>query len=180
MKKVLGLFLIPLCFAACTSSTPDTRATVAKDSVTAAPPVILPYTASYSSNFVPGKQADVLTVLNSYKTWETNDMKGLRATCGDSLEMVFSNGASIKGRTDSLMKIISKYRDSLSSVQITLIAWTSNHSVDKNEDWVNIWCRERDYPKAGKADTTLMFEKWMLKDGRIYYFNQYYAKLPKK
>ena len=179
MKKVLGLFLIPLCFAACTSSTPDTRATVAKDSVTAAPPVILPYTASYSSNFVPGKQADVLTVLNSYKTWETNDMKGLRATCGDSLEMVFSNGASIKGRTDSLMKIISKYRDSLSSVQITLIAWTSNHSVDKNEDWVNVWYKEVDTYKKGKVDSLYFEDDNLVKDGKIAWVSSHSQKFKK-
>ncbi len=49
----------------------------------------------------------------------------------------------------------------------------------KSKDRVNIWCMERDYPKTGKADTSLMDEKWMIKDGRIYYFDQYYAKLPK-
>ena len=180
MKKVLGLFLIPLCFAACTSSTPDTRATVAKDSVTAAPPVILPYTASYSSNFVPGKQADVLTVLNSYKTWETNDMKGLRATCGDSLEMVFSNGASMKGASDSLMRIISKYRDSLSSVQLTLIAWTSNHSVDKNEDWVNVWYKEVDTYKKGKVDSVYYEDDNLVKDGKIVWVSSHSQKFKKK
>lgn len=180
MKKVLGLFLIPLCFAACTSSTPDTRATVAKDSVTAAPPVILPYTASYSSNFVPGKQADVLTVLNSYKTWETNDMKGLRATCGDSLEMVFSSGASMKGASDSLMRIISKYRDSLSSVQLTLIAWTSNHSVDKNEDWVNVWYKEVDTYKKGKVDSVYYEDDNLVKDGKIVWVSSHSQKFKKK
>jgi hypothetical protein len=48
--------------------------------------------------------------------------------------------------------------------------WESVRSNDKNEDWLNIWCKERNYPKVGKPDTAQMYEKWMLKDGRIYYF----------
>src|SRR5450631_3522824 len=133
MKKTFILFLLPLCFAACTGSTSDTKATAGNDSLTASPPAPLPYVAAYSSNFVPGKQSDVLTVLNSYKAWETNDIKAMRATFWDSLTMVFPDGTREYGTSDSLVKIASKYRDSLSKVVLTFIAWTPNHSVDKNE-----------------------------------------------
>ena len=41
------------------------------------------------------------------------------------------------------------------------------------------WCKERSYSKAGEADTILMCEQWMAKDGRIYFFKLFYAKQPK-
>ena len=68
MKNVLILFLMPVCFAACSGGGSGTPATT-KDSST----VIFPYTASLSSNFVPAKDSDVLVVLNSYKAWENGD-----------------------------------------------------------------------------------------------------------
>ena len=50
-------------------------------------------------------------------------------------------------------------------------------AADKNEDWVNIWSRERRYPKShGKADTVLMQENWKVKDGKVVAFDQYLAR----
>ena len=166
MKKALFLFLLPLCFASCTSSTPDTTAATNKDSV-GTPPVPLPYTATYSSNFVPGKQSDVLTVLNNYKDWEINDMKAMRTTMGDTVEMRFPGGMRVKTTLDSLMKDATKFRDSLSKVNLTLYAWTSNHSVDQNEDWVNVWYKEVDTYKTGKIDSVNYEDDNLLKDGKI-------------
>ena len=167
MKKTFILFLLPLCFAACTGSTSDTKATAGNDSLTASPPAPLPYTAAYSSNFVPGKQADVLTVLNNYKTWETNDMKAMRATLGDTVTMEFPAGMRVTKQADSLIKMATLFRDSLSNVSLTLYAWTSNHSVDKNEDWVNVWYKEVDTYKTGKVDSVYYEDDNKLKDGKI-------------
>ena len=182
MKKVLALFLIPLSFAACTSSTPadTTAAAPAKDSVAAEPAVTLPYKADYSSNFVPGKQADVLTVLNNYKAWEINDMKMFRETFADSITINFPNGYIMTGKADSLMKGATKFRDSLSKVAITMYAWTSNHSVDKNEDWVNIWYKEVDTYKTGKIDSVDYEDDNLLKGGKIAWVSSHEQKYKKK
>jgi ketosteroid isomerase-like protein len=180
MKKVLILLLIPLCFTACTGNSTD-GAPATKDSVTAATKdsVTLPYTAAYSSNFVPGKQADVLTVLNNYKAWESGDMAALKATLADTVEMIFPSGTHIKMGVDAAMGEAKKFRDSLSKVQLTLYAWTSNHSVDKNEEWVNVWYKEIDTYKTGKVDSVDYEDDNLLKGGKIAWTSSHSQKLKK-
>ena len=179
MKKLSVIFLIPIFLIACTSSSSDTTASAAKDSVTATT-VPLPYTAVYSSSFVAGKPADVATVLNNYKAWQDNDMAGLRATIGDSLFMMFSSGMTLNTTGDSAIKMAKKYRDSLSKVDLTFYAWTSNHSVDKNEEWVNVWYKEVDTYKSGKVDSAAYEDDNRLKDGKIVWSSSHEQKYAKK
>lgn len=180
MKKLSAIFLIPFFLVACSGGSTESTATAAKDSVTAAPGVALPYTAAYSSTFVPGKPADVLTVLNNYKAWQDNDMAALRATIGDSLTMIFPNGVQLSLTGDSSIKEAKKFRDSLSKVDLTLYAWTSNHSVDKNEDWVNVWYKEIDTYKTGKVDSVYYEDDNRLVDGKIRWTSSHEQKFLKK
>jgi hypothetical protein len=176
MKKVLILFLLPVCMIACTSSTSSS----AKDSVTVTPPPPpLPFTATYSSSFVPGKASDVATTLENYRAWQDNDMKALKATLADTAAMAFPSGGVYKGPVDSLMKMAVKFRDSLSKVELSFYAWTSNHSVDKNEDWVNVWYKEIDTYKVGKVDSADYEDDNLLKDGKIVYTASHMRKLKK-
>jgi hypothetical protein len=182
MKKLFAVFLMPLCFAACSGSGSSSSTTASADSssamaATPAATVTLPYTAMYSSNFVAGKQADVATVLNSYKDWETGDMNAMKSTYGDSVEGYFSGGYVFHGTLDSFMHMSSKFRDSLSKVQLTVYAWTSNHSVDKNEEWVNIWYKEIDTYKKGRVDSMDYEDDNRLKDGKIVWFSSHQQKL---
>jgi len=178
MRNFLVLFLVISSFTACTSSTPSTPAPAGNDSAAAAT-VVLPYTAAYSSNFVPGKPADVLTVLNNYKAWESGDMKALKATLADTTSINFPDGTVIKGTADSLANLAGKFRDSLSKVVLTLDAWTSNHSVDKNQDWVNVWYKEVDTHKSGKVDSTYYEDDNLLKDGKIVWTSSHQQKYKK-
>src|ERR1019366_2266328 len=135
MKKYILLF-ITLCgwIVACNPKS-DTSATTA--TTAAASTVTLPYTATYSTDFNNNvSDSDLLTVLNSYKYWEQGDMKALRTTMGDSMYAYMSDGYQFKGLADSIMPIWSKYRDSLSSVKITMEVWLKNHSVKDSADWV--------------------------------------------
>ena len=178
MKKFPLLFLIPLFMISCTSSSSDTTASAAKDSV-AAVVINLPYTATYSSDFVPGKQSDVLTTLNNYKAWETNDMVAFRATLADSSTLILPSGRILTGNSDSLTKGAKSFRDSLSKVELTLIAWTSNHSVDKNQDWVNVWYKEIDTYKTGKVDSAIYQDDNRMQDGKIKWTSSHRQSLPK-
>lgn len=180
MRKFLFSVIVPFCFIACKDSTPPPAAAATGNDSAVAATITMPYVAAYSSDFVPGKKEDVLTVLNSYKAWETNDMKAMRATFSDSLTMVFSDGSRMSGTSDSLVKMAGKFRDSLSKVVLTMIAWTPNHSVDKNEDWVNVWYKEVDYYKTGKVDSTDYEDDNMLKNGKIAYTGSHAAKFKKK
>lgn len=175
MKKLLIVFIVPLYFAACTSSSSDTTTSTTKDTTA----VSLPYTASYSSNFVAGKATDVATVLSNYKAWQDNDMTALKATFGDSVMMFFPSGFVFNGTLDSLMKDAKKFRDSLSKVDINIYAWTSNHSVDKNTDWVNVWYKETDTYKTGKVDSTNYEDDNMLKNGKIVWVSGHQQKINK-
>lgn len=176
MRKVLILFLIPCCFVACTGTGTDNAAAASKDT-TAVSAVTLPYTASYSSTFVAGSRSDVATVLKSYKTWEDNDMVAMKATYGDSIAMDFSSGYRFHNSTDSMMIMAKKFRDSLSKVELNFIAWTSNHSVDKNEDWVNVWYKEIDHYKTGKVDSAEYEDDNLLKNGKIVFVSSHLRKL---
>ncbi len=178
MKKFLFLFLITVFLISCTNSSSDTNASAAKDSV-AAVVVNLPYTATYSSNFVPGKPSDVLATLNNYKAWETADMAAFRSTLGDSAVLILPSGRIVSGSGDSLTKQAKNFRDSLSKVELTLIAWTSNHSVDKNQEWVNVWYKETDTYKTGKVDSAMYQDDNRLQDGKIVWTSSHRQALPK-
>ncbi len=176
VKKLIVIFLAPLFFASCTSSTPDASSAAGKDSAQA---VSLPYTATYSSSFVAGKPADVATVLNSYKAWQDGDMAAMKTVFGDSVMMIFPSGFVFNNTLDSLIKDAKKVRDSLSKVDLTFYAWTSNHSVDKNEDWVNVWYKEIDTYKTGKVDSMVYQDDNRLKDGKIVWVSSHEQKLKK-
>ena len=172
MKNVLILFLLPVCFAACSGGGSTAPAT-AKDSSS----VTMPYTASLSSNFVPASDSVVLVALNSYKAWETGDMAALKATFADSTGFVFSNGYTFHNTADSFMRFATKFRDSLSSVKIDMLAWIGSHSVDKNQDWVNAWYKETDTYKTGKVDSSYFEDANLIQNGKIAWVYSYMQKI---
>jgi hypothetical protein len=43
----------------------------------------------------------------------------------------------------------------------------SNHSVDKNEDWVNIWYKEIDVYKIGRIDSIELQDDNLMRNGKI-------------
>jgi hypothetical protein len=180
MRKLLYALIIPLGFIGCKDSSSNSTASPAAGNDSVAATITMPYVAEYSSNFVPGKQADVLTVLNNYKAWETNDMKLLRATTWDSITVNFPDGSRMSGASDSLVKIAASFRDSLSKVAFTFYAWTPVHSVDKNEDWVLVWYKEVDYYKSGKVDSTSYEDDNLMRDGKIRLTDSHSQKFKKK
>jgi hypothetical protein len=130
--------------------------------------VSFPYSAAYSSRFSIGKDSSALAVLNNYKAWETGDMNAFMNTLGDSLSLYFSNGYKFRGTRDSVMYYASKFRDSLSKVEIKMDAWVPLHTEDRNEDWVSVWCTEIDTYKTGKVDSAYYQDDNMLdKNGKI-------------
>ena len=134
----------------------------------------LPYTATYSNVFNNNvSDSDLLTVMNSYKAWETGDMKGLRATMGDSMYVNGADGFKFAGLTDSLMKDWQKMRDSLSSVKITMAVWLKNHSVKDSSNFINVWYKEIDTYKTGKVDSANYEDDNQLKNGKILWFSSH-------
>jgi len=175
MKRIFLLLFIAFVFASCNSNSAEknTKADI-KDTLT------YPYKATYSSDLAvsshPEYSQKVLTV---WKMYENKQIDAMKPFYTDTVTYDDANGNHYYGPSEGLLGIAKKEMEKLDSLRFDISMWETIHSNDKNEDWVNIWCKERTYPINGNPDTSLMYEKWMLKDGRIYYFNQFNAKLPK-
>jgi hypothetical protein len=123
---------------------------------------------------------DLLTVLNSYKYWETGDMAGARTTLGDSVHFYSWSGMDVHESGDGLIKMWTKTRDSLSSVKIYMDGWRKMHSVDRNTDWVSVWYTEVDRYKTGKVDSSYFQDDNRVVNGKIVDYSQHKQFLKKK
>jgi len=109
--------------------------------------------------------------------FETANIQAMKPYFADSVHYDDASGMHFYGPTDKLLAYAKQDIDGLDSMRFDIIMWQSAHINDKNEDWVNIWSRERRYSKkGGKADTVLMQENWKVKDGKVVAFDQYLAK----
>lgn len=134
----------------------------------------LPYTASYATEFTNNvSDSDLLTVLNSYKAWETGDLKALRSTMGDSMHFNAADGFKFAGLTDSVMRNWQTSRDSLSSVKIIMDVWLKNHSVKDSANYINVWYKEIDTYKTGKVDSANYEDDNGIKNGKIIWYSSH-------
>jgi len=138
------------------------------------PMMDLPYTASYSSSWSTDvSDADLKTVLMTYKDWADGNIKGLAAAMGDSVSIDFNDGNHFNGTNAGLMKIWSTIRDSLSSVAIDMQSWHKMYSTDKKDSYIVTWYKETDTYKMGKVDSAYYHDINQLKNGKITWYSQY-------
>lgn len=177
MKKyIVTILVLSCCIVACTSK--DEGKDESKPATVTASSVTLPYTAGYSTDFNNNvSDSDLLVVLNSYKYWENADLKALRSTLGDSVAAESPDGNKFSGKADSIMKIWTLYRDSLSSVSIKMDVWLKNHSVKDSANFINVWYKEIDTFKTGKVDSANYEDDNMVKDGKIVWISSHKQKL---
>jgi hypothetical protein len=185
MKRILFFLFTALLFIACNSATSPAEEPGADTTnvaeTPAAPAVALPYTPVYESAWTDDvSDNDLLTVLNSYKHWETGDLTALKSTLADSVQFYSWSGMEYKGSNDGLLKIWTATRDSLSSVKIIVDAWRKMHGVTRNEDWISIWYTEVDVYKTGKVDSSYYQDNNMVKNGKIAMYTQHKQVLKKK
>jgi hypothetical protein len=177
-KLNLGVFAL-VCFTLITSCNTQTEQTV-NSVATPVPKDTLSYAykAIYSSDItVPGNPVNAQRVLQVWKMFETANIQAMKAYFADSVKYDDAQGMHFYGPADKLLAYAKSDIDGLDSMRFDIFAWESAHVNDKNEDWVNIWSRERRYGKnGGKADTVLMQENWKIKEGRVTEFNQYVSK----
>lgn len=172
MKKILLAFIL-LSVISCNN---DNATAPDKSSTAADPdnPPGLPYTASYTSHWSTDvTDADLKTVLQSYKDWETGNMPGLAAAMADTVDFDEAGGTSFHLTRDSLMKMWSSRRDSLRSVTIDMGAWHKMHATDKKDDVVVTWYKETDVFKDGRTEENYYSDINLLKNGKIVWYSQY-------
>ena len=92
MKKIFLCFCIAGFLFSCNNSKTESTST-STDSTAQKPMVDLPYKASYSSHFTQDvSDADLKTVLDSYKAWADGNMTDLANTMADSVMVDFNTG----------------------------------------------------------------------------------------
>ena len=172
MKKILLCFSIAAFLLSCNNDKEKTAATTPDSTVKST--VELPYTASYSSSWSTDvSDADLKTVLTTYKDWADANMSGLESALGDTVTVDMSNGDHlVKSRAD-LMKMWVTYRDSLSSVTIDMQGWQKMYATDKKEGYIVAWYKEIDTYKTGKVDSAYYHDINQVKDGKIVWYAQY-------
>ena len=178
MKKMNLFLLCGIFLASCNNEVKKDEAVEAKaEKMTS--PVDLPYTATYGSNWTTDvSDADLKTVLMSYKNWADGNISGLLKAMGDTVTIDMTNGDHLVKTNAELMKTWTTNRDSLSSVKIEMVAWHKMYSTDKKQTFVVTWYDETDTYKNGKVDSASYHDINGLKDGKISYYGQF--KRPKK
>jgi hypothetical protein len=174
-KSIIALVVVVMLFSCTSVSTQDAApaaAVPAKDTLPYA------YKATYSSDItVPGDPVNAQKVLQVWKMFETAKIEDMKPYFADSVKYDDAHGMHFYGPTDKLLAYAKSDIDGLDSMRFDIVQWQSAHVNDKNEDWVNIWSRERRYGKnGGKADTVLMQENWKVKNGKVVAFDQYLSK----
>lgn len=180
MKKVLYLFAVIALFASCKSGTSSDGAAAKTDSAAAKKDSLpMAYKASYSSSFTISDNAkNEQLVLQSYKDYQDNTLKNGSAYLGDTVTMDFSNGRRVMAPRDGMIKEWQKFRDSLNSVKLDILAVTNLHSTDKNADWVGVWYKEIDTYKNGKVDSAFYQDDNNVKNGKLVYISSKRRPLP--
>jgi len=174
MKKILSCFLCGTILLACNNEKDKPTTTEA-----AKPAVDLPYTATYSSSWSQDvSDADLKTVLMTYKDWSDGNISGLSGAMGDTVVVDMSNGDHLTKSNADLMKMWTTFRDSLSSVKIEMAGWQKMYSTDKKDSYIVTWYDETDTYKDGRVDSASYHDINQMKNGKITWYAQF--KRPKK
>ena len=175
MKKIMMYLLCGAFFVGCNSDKDkDKKTTTGNETKTEKSTVDLPYTASYSSSFTTDvSDADLKTVLMTYKDWADGNITGLSAGMGDTVVIDMSSGDHLTKSNADLMKMWTLYRDSLSSVTIDMQAWQKMYATNTKEGHIITWYKEIDTYKTGKVDSAYYHDINRVKDGKIVWYSQY-------
>ncbi len=162
MKKLFTICIIAIALSACNSGNKPAATTVAADTT------VYPYKATYSSAFTCSDNTkNAVAVLQSYKDWEDNKLSNGTAYLADTIYLNTWTGDKALLTRDSAINLWQKYRDSLSSSKIEVVAWDNLHSTDKNEDWVSVWYKQTDTYKTGKVDSAFYQDDNKIANGKI-------------
>jgi len=183
MKKLLIFASFVFLLAGCnskTDSTPTSSADTRPADTRPADTLNYAFKASYSSDLtVPGNPVNAQKVLQVWKMFETARIEAMKPYFADTVIYDDASGMRFHGPSTDLLAYAKKDIEDLDSLRFDISTWHNTHVNDKNEDWVNIWSTERRYPKKGMPDTMLIQENWKVKEGKVVYFDQFKARLPK-
>ena len=140
---------------------------------------MMPYKATYSSNFQIGNSKYSKMVLDAWKAYDENTFDNSSFDfISDTIRATMSDGTVIKGK-EKFMDAIKGFRGGFSSAKSEVAAWIPVKS-DKHDDLVLIWGTETDTKNDGTSTKSDIHEIWGFnKDGKLNFFKQYMAPSPK-
>ena len=164
MKRIF-VAVIAISFMACNNEKASETSAEAKPNV---PANMHGFTPTYSASFVMDSAANTETVLALWKEWKDGDLTPSRVHFADSVSFFLSDGSSMSGPTDSLLKNMQAYRSSFKGMEVTVEAIFGTKSTDKDDNWVAVWGNEIQTDMKGKVDTVSLQETWRFnKAGKV-------------
>jgi ketosteroid isomerase-like protein len=131
------------------------------------------YTAGYSSKFAMADPSYSDKILSVWKDYENNTLDKHLGLFADTVTMMFAQGTPVKGKAENLASA-KAYRASITNYKVSIDAWMSVKSLDRNENAVLVWGDEDFTDKDGKHIQQRLHEVWIFnKDGKISLMMQY-------
>lgn len=136
--------------------------------------VYYPYAPEYTSEYTPGNPKHTLAVLNVWRAFERGSMSSVRRYFADSILVGFPDGTVFKGRTDSVLALWQKRRNTFTHVESFTDSWMPVHAKDRDEDLVLVWARQLRTDGRGRQTWEALHEVWRMDtSGRIKFMQQY-------
>jgi len=178
MKKFFLLLVPASLLLACNNET-GTIDNTNSDTTAAKAPVNLPYAVDRTPDWETGDQGHVAIAMNTLKGYEQNDMAAVASNLADSVEF-YADGVSFKGTKDSLVQMMSSYRNSYDTVRIRMIDYESVKSKGRGDEWVGLWYTETVTPKGGKTDSAMTMDDIKIVNGKVAIIDSKMRKLVSK
>jgi hypothetical protein len=121
--------------------------------------VKMPYTAGYSSSFTMADPNYSEKVLMLWKDYENNTLDKHADMISDTVTMLLADGTLVKGKASN-MTGVKEFRGSIKDLKVTVDAWMSIKSLDRDENLVCVWGNETFTDKDGKQVSRRMQEVW--------------------
>ena len=166
MMKKIFLLLVPASLLFSCNNETATGDNTNSDTTVAKAPVTLPYVVDRTPDWEIGDEANVAVAMNTLKGYEQNDMAAVASNLADSVEF-YADGMSFKGSKDSLVQMMSSYRNNYDTVMIKMHDYESVKSKNRGEEWVGLWYTETVTPKGGKTDSAMTMDDIKIVNGKV-------------
>lgn len=118
-------------------------------------------------------------VLDMYRAWDANDANTVAGFFADSASMDMPDGRRLLLNKDNVYEKFAKGRKQYTDASNKIISAISLHNDDYDEDWVQVLTYNKWSYQDGVKDSSLYFDNWRLKNGKINYLNSLEQKPPR-
>ena len=114
-----------------------------------------------------------------YHAWDANDANTVAGFFADSASMDMPDGRRLVLNKDNVYEKFAKGRRQYANASNKIISAISLHNDDYDEDWVQVLTYNKWSYQDGVKDSSLYFDNWRLKNGKINYLNSLEQKPPR-